>query len=201
MKCQFDHHQDYQLEAISAVTDVFKDQPLAKGDFQLTISGKNDTGLFASQVQTEKGIGNQLVIDDSLVFENVKAVQKRNHIIANHPPEFKGKNFTIEMETGTGKTYVYLRSAFELNKNYGFTKFVIVVPSVAIREGVAKSLEITQEHFKKIYGIDADWFVYNSAKPTAVRDFATNDNLSIMVINIDAFKEKTIKFDNNCWTR
>ena len=113
MKFQFDHNQDYQLEAIKAVINVFKDQPLAKGDFQLSI-GKGK-GLFSSQIQTEKGFGNRLVIDDEVIFDNVKAIQKGHHITAAYPPDFKGKNFSIEMETGTGKTYVYLRSAFELN--------------------------------------------------------------------------------------
>jgi type III restriction enzyme len=194
MKFQFDHNQNYQLEAIKAVTDVFKEQPLAKGDFQLTISQTKGTGLFASQVQTEKGIGNQLVIDDSVVFDNVKAIQKEHHIFPEFPPDFKGKNFSIEMETGTGKTYVYLRSAFELNAKYGFKKFIIVVPSVAIREGVLKSIEIMKEDFQALYNnVPFHSFVFNSQKGlNKVKNFATSNSFELMVINIDSFNKKDI---------
>lgn len=98
-------------------------------------------------------------------------------------------NFTIEMETGTGKTYVYLRTIFELNRQYGFTKFIIVVPSVAIKEGVRKSIEMTADHFKSLYdNVRFDSFVYDSQNLGLVRSFATSDYIQIMVINIDAFR-------------
>ncbi|MFQ1868043.1 DEAD/DEAH box helicase family protein [Aeromonas veronii] len=103
------------------------------------------------------------------------------------------RDFTIEMETGTGKTYVYLRSVFELNQRYGLTKFIIVVPSVAIKEGVNKSLEITEEHFRQQYkNVQYDYFVYDSSKREQVRSFATNDYIQIMVINIDAFSKSFV---------
>jgi type III restriction enzyme len=189
MKFQFDHNQDYQLEAIKAVADIFKDQPLAKGDFQLSV-GKGE-GLFSSQIQTEKGFGNRLVIDDGVVFNNVKAIQKEHHITAAYPPDFKGKNFSIEMETGTGKTYVYLRSAFELNAKYGFKKFIIVVPSVAIREGVLKSIEIMKEDFQALYNnVPFKHFVFDSKRLNKVKSFATGNEFQIMVINIDSFNKK-----------
>lgn len=192
MKFQFDHNQDFQLEAIKAVTDIFKDQPLAKSDFQLTLSGGQGVGLFSSQVQTEKGFGNNLVIDDDAVFNNVKDIQKEHHIISQYPPDFKGKNFSIEMETGTGKTYVYLRSAFELNAKYGFKKFIIVVPSVAIREGVLKSIEIMKEDFQALYNnVPFKHFVFDSKRLNKVKSFATGNDFQIMVINIDSFNKKS----------
>lgn len=194
MKFQFDHNQDFQLEAIKAVTDVFQGQPLAEGDFQLTISGRTGEGLFSSQVQSEKGIGNQLVIDDGALFDNTKAIQKSNHVYAQYPPDFKGKNFSIEMETGTGKTYVYLRTAFELNAKYGFKKFIIVVPSVAIREGVLKSIEIMKDDFQALFNnVPFKYFVFDSKKGlNEVRNYASGNELQIMVINIDSFNKKDI---------
>jgi len=193
MKFQFDHNQDYQLEAIKAITDVFKDQPLAKGDFQLTVSGGKGQGLFSSQIQTEKGFGNHLVIDDEVIFNNVKAIQKEHYITAEYPPESKGNNFSIEMETGTGKTYVYLRSAFELNAKYGFKKFIIVVPSIAIREGVLKSIEIMKEDFQALYdNVPFKHFVFDSKRLNKVKSFATGNEFQIMVINIDSFNKKDI---------
>ena len=104
--------------------------------------------------------------------------------------ELQGMHFSVEMETGTGKTYVYLRTIFELNAKYGFKKFIIVVPSVAIREGVLKSLEITREHFSTLYNnIPIDFFVYDSKKLVKVRQFATSNQIQIMVINIQAFQK------------
>ena len=191
MKFQFDHNQEYQLDAIKAVTDVFKDQPLAKGDFQLTVTGGKGEGLFSSQIQTEKGFGNNLIINDDVIFNNVKGIQKEHHINAEYPPDFKGKNFSIEMETGTGKTYVYLRSAFELNAKYGFKKFIIVVPSVAIREGVLKSIEIMKEDFQALYNnVPFKHFVFDSKRMNKVKSFATGNEFQIMVINIDSFNKK-----------
>lgn len=190
MKFKFDHNQDYQLEAIKAVIDVFKDQPLANGDFQLSF-GKG-VGLFSSQIQTEKGFGNNLLIDDESIFQNVKTVQKEHHILSSYPPESKGKNFSVEMETGTGKTYVYLRSAFELNSKYGFKKFIIVVPSIAIREGVLKSIEIMKEDFQALYdNVPFKHFVFDSKKGLSkVMNFARGNEFQIMVINIDSFNKK-----------
>ncbi|MDN3509271.1 MAG: DEAD/DEAH box helicase family protein [Candidatus Neptunochlamydia sp.] len=108
----------------------------------------------------------------------------------------RGFHLSIEMETGTGKTYVYLRTIFEMNKRYGFTKFIIVVPSLAIKEGVHKSLEITASHFQRLYeNTPFDYFVYDSQKLSNVRNFATNSNIQIMVINIDAFRKSFADLD------
>ena len=135
MKLHFDSNQEYQIEAIRAITDLFEGQPLSGGDFEFSL---NETGVLL----TENGVGNKLTVTDEQIWENVKRVQHRNKI-KNENKELQGMNFSIEMETGTGKTYVYLRTIYELNKLYGFKKFVIVVPSVAIREGVLKNLQIT----------------------------------------------------------
>lgn len=190
MKFQFDHKQDYQLMAIEAVADVFKGQPLQAGDFQVSLSGGMGEGLFASQKQTELGFGNNLVIDNEALFENVRVVQRRNRISQEAPLFSRGRNFSIEMETGTGKTYVYLRTAFELNARHGFRKFIIVVPSVAIREGVLKSIEIMQEGFRELYhNVPFKYFVYDSKRASEVRNFASGNELQFMIINIDSFNK------------
>ena len=128
---------------------------------------------------------------DEEIFENLKAVQLRNGV----PPSdsLASGDFTVEMETGTGKTYVYLRTIFELNKRYGFTKFVIVVPSVAIKEGVYKSLQITEDHFRTLYsGTPFDYFLYDSAKLGQVRNFATSPQIQIMVVTVGAINKKDV---------
>jgi len=198
MKLKFKSDLPHQTEAIDAVVNLFEGQEVCKSEFTVVTANKQVSGqltqqggLFSTTTFTDTGVGNKLFLLKEEVLDNTQQVQLKNGL--KQSKKLSDFDFTIEMETGTGKTYVYLRTAFELNKRYGFTKFIIVVPSVAIREGVAKSLDITQEHFKSLYGFEADWFVYNSAKPTHVRDFATNDTLSIMVINIDAFKEKATK--------
>ncbi len=126
------------------------------------------------------------LLDDE-VLTNLREVQMR-HALA--PAEkLESMDFTVEMETGTGKTYVYLKTVFELNRRFGFTKFVIVVPSVAIREGVAKTLEMTHDHFRALYaGQPMDWFVYDSAKLGQVRDFATSSTIKIMVATIQSLR-------------
>jgi type III restriction enzyme len=104
--------------------------------------------------------------------------------------DIKTMDFSVEMETGTGKTYVYLKTIFEMNKKFGFTKFIIVVPSIAIKEGTNKTLEITNEHFKGLFdNVNYDYFVYDSSNLEQVRDFATSNDIRIMIINIDAFKK------------
>jgi type III restriction enzyme len=118
----------------------------------------------------------------------VLAVQDKNDI--DRVSELRGRNFTVEMETGTGKTYVYLRTIFELNRKYGFKKFIVVVPSVAIREGVLKNLEITEEHFKALYNnLEFEYFVYDSKKVNKLRQFALSNQIQVLIINIDAFRK------------
>lgn len=189
MKFQFDAKQPYQLDAINAVVEVFEGQPLNKGDFEITFESKG-TGVFASQTETELGVGNKLYPDDSQLVENIRTIQKQNNIHQEYSVLSKGKNFAIEMETGTGKTYVYLRTAFELNAKYGFKKFIIVVPSVAIREGVLKSIELMKEHFGQLYNkVPFNHFVYDSKRVNELRGFAIGNELQIMIINIDSFNK------------
>lgn len=181
MKLHFDANQEYQLQAIQSVVDLFEGQPLNKGDFEFSLT-ENDLSLHLN----ENGFGNNLLISAEQILVNLKKVQKRNSI--NESAELDGLNFTLEMETGTGKTYVYLRTIYELNKNYGFKKFVIVVPSIAIREGVLKNLEITHEHFQMLYNKTPAYYdVYFSNKVSALRGFAASSNIQILVINIDSF--------------
>ncbi|MDP9729681.1 restriction endonuclease [Alicyclobacillus tolerans] len=184
MKIQFERNQQYQLDAIQSVVDIFDGQPQAAGQFETRL----DAGFGG--LMTELGFGNELLIDWETVVKNVKRIQTRNGI--NQAETYSGMDFSLEMETGTGKTYVYLRTIHELHAKYGFTKFIIVVPSVAIREGVLKNLEITREHFEDIYGRQPfDYWVYDSKLVSSLRQFATSNQLQILVINIDAFNKKT----------
>lgn len=186
MKIQFDPNLDFQQEAISSVVDIFEGQEICQTNFTVA-SLKNDEDLLPGMDQDGLGIGNRLKLLDEDILDNIKAIQLRNGLAPTE--KLDSMDFTVEMETGTGKTYVYLRSIFEMNRLYGFTKFIIVVPSVAIKEGVNKSLEITEEHFKGLYdNIQFDYFVYDSQKLGQVRNFATSDYIQIMVINIDAFR-------------
>ena len=184
MKLQFEANLHYQEQAVSAVVDLFRGQTPKQSSF--TISNYSDQGTM----YTDNGIGNKLELVDEEILENLQAVQLRNGLPQTKTLKKGAYDFDIEMETGTGKTYVYLRTIFELNKAYGFKKFIIVVPSIAIKEGVAKSLEITKEHFKTIYNnVVYDSYIYDGSKPEEVRSFAVNDNISIMVINIAAFRK------------
>jgi type III restriction enzyme len=183
MKIQFDPNLEYQQDAIKSVTDIFEGQEVCSSNF--SVPSFDNNGLYNNE--TELGYGNKLHLLDDEILENLNAIQLRNGL--EHSKKLPSKDFTVEMETGTGKTYVYLKSIFEMHQLYGFTKFIIVVPSIAIKEGVNKSLEITQEHFKAAFqNTPYDYFTYNSANLEQVRSFATNDYIQIMVINIDAFR-------------
>ncbi|HEY5535338.1 MAG TPA: DEAD/DEAH box helicase family protein, partial [Ignavibacteria bacterium] len=147
MKLHFDSKQEFQLEAVKSITDIFEGQPLSNGDFEFSISQQGE-------LLTENGFGNKLEFSKlEQLTENIQQVQRINGLKVSTTDEIvnNGWNFSIEMETGTGKTYIYLRTIYELNKLYGFKKFVIVVPSIAIREGVLKNLQITEEHFQNLY--------------------------------------------------
>ena len=184
MKLQFDANLHYQEQAVSAVVDLFRGQTPRQSNF--TVSNYSDQGTMF----TDNGVGNRLELVEDEILENLQAVQLRNGLPQTKALKKGAYDFDIEMETGTGKTYVYLRTIFELNKAYGFKKFIIVVPSIAIKEGVAKSLEITKEHFQTIYNnVVYDSYIYDGSKPEEVRSFAVNDNISIMVINIAAFRK------------
>ncbi|MBQ3161620.1 MAG: DEAD/DEAH box helicase family protein [Oscillospiraceae bacterium] len=186
MKLQFDANLEYQEQAVSSVVDLFRGQTPKQSNFTVSMYDSMGQGTFFSST----GIGNKLELDEEDILDNLKEVQLRNGLKQSTALEHGKYDFDIEMETGTGKTYVYLRTIFELNANYGFTKFIIVVPSIAIKEGVSKSLDITKEHFDMLFdNTPYDYFVYDSGKLSQVRDFATADNIQIMVINIDAFRK------------
>lgn len=189
MKIKFDPNLDFQKQAIESVVGVFEGQEICQTNFTVAPlkSWKEET-LFSGQEQNALGIGNRLKLLDEDIHKNIRKIQLRNGLAPSE--KLDSMDFTVEMETGTGKTYVYLRTIFEMNRLYGFTKFIIVVPSIAIKEGVAKSLKITTEHFKGLYeNVSFDEFVYDSSKLSNVRNFATSPNIQIMVINIDAFRK------------
>lgn len=202
MKLQFDANQDYQLDAIRAVTALFAGQPDASQSSVI-----RDDAL-SSLALTETGVANRRVIDDAQWLANLRAVQGANGIepsdtlatmaLDDGTPVGSFPNFTVEMETGTGKTYVYLRTIHELAKTYGFKKFVIVVPSVAIREGVLSSLKLTREHFQTLYDYERmEFMVYDSGKVNQLRNFALSDAIQILVINIDAFAKDSTEGDDD----
>lgn len=179
MKLQFDANQDYQLDAIAAAVDLFKGQPKQRPEVAFT-------GLASVSGTFLHVVGNNLALDEETLLKNLQEVQKRNGLETSD--KLDGLHFSLEMETGTGKTYVYLRTIHELYKNYGFKKFIIVVPSLAIKEGVLKNLDITAEHFKLIYeNTCLNHYVFDPKKRGLARNFATTDNLQIMVMNIDQF--------------
>ena len=206
MKLKFDPNQRYQLDAIDAVVDIFREQQNVTNG--VSIPGQLPLGIEGQQLslETAGARGNNLLLSEDQVIRNTRLVQERNSIlpaetagraiVTNHRSTdvvygekfLYGMNFSIEMETGTGKTYVYLRTIHELHQHYGWKKFIIVVPSVAIREGVLKNLVITREHFADLYNKpEMDYCVWDSKKTGQAREFATNDTLQIMVITIDSF--------------
>ena len=185
MKIKFDPNQNHQRCAWQSAVGVFEGQELNKTTFSMP-SIFSEQSLFDNQ--TDYGFGNRLKLLDEELQDNVGKIQLSNGL--KQSKELKSRDFTIEMETGTGKTYVYLRSIFEMNKQYGFTKFIVVVPSIAIKEGVCKFLQMTETHFREQYdNARYDYFVYDSSRLEQVRSFAANDYVQIMVINIDAFRK------------
>ncbi|MCA6444690.1 MAG: DEAD/DEAH box helicase family protein [Bacteroidetes bacterium] len=197
MKLKFDSTQPFQLQAVHSFVNLFDGQPLNQSDYTVEINTSNQQGQ-SSIFQSALGIGNNLTINEETLLKNLHAIQEENDLDATPEQEFKknGFNFSVEMETGTGKTYVYLRTIFELSQKFGFKKFIIVVPSVAIREGTVKNIEITADHFKALYNnIEFEYFVYDSKKANRLRQFATSNQLQIMIINIDAFNKDTNIFN------
>ncbi len=194
MRLQFDGNQAFQLRAIESVADLLQEQPRKMVDFAVADLGP----MFGS-------ITNRLDLNDEQMVHNLHLVQQRNGIPLD--PELQTieetirtvagdqkvrfSNFSVEMETGTGKTYVYIRTALELNRRYGLRKFIVVVPSVAVREGVIKSLKITQDHLRALYdNVPYRYAVYDSKSIAKVRQFAQSDCVELLVMTIDSFNKE-----------
>ncbi|WP_290911359.1 DEAD/DEAH box helicase family protein, partial [Halomonas sp.] len=190
------------MQAIEAVCDLFRGQEVCRTEFTVTMKAPMPVGsdlfpgtqpeqMTLGMAESDLGVGNRLTLLDDELHKNLAEIQLRGGL----PPagHLASGDFTVEMETGTGKTYVYLRTIFELNKRYGFSKFVIVVPSVAIKEGVYKTLQITEDHLKGLYaGVPFDYFLYDSNKLGQVRNFATSSNIQIMVVTVGAINKKDV---------
>ena len=190
MKIQFDPNLDFQKQAIESVAGVFEGQEICQTNF--TVAPLQYTKeLDLPGMGNNLGIGNRLKLLPEDIHKNIRKIQLKNGLAPSE--KMDSMDFTVEMETGTGKTYVYLRSIFEMNRLYGFTKFIIVVPSIAIKEGVYKSLQITVDHFRELYeNVSFDYFVYDNSRKgnlSDVRNFATSPDIQVMVINIDAFRK------------
>lgn len=180
--------QPYQTDAVNAICDIFEGCEIKDSLFTIEVNQKNELDLDGEGVSYFVGHSNKLSIDDFTMLKNVQEIQSKNDIKMSN--DLQKKNFTIEMETGTGKTYVYTKTILELNKRYGFTKFIIVVPSIAIKEGVNSSLKATKEHFMEKYdNVVYNYFTYDSNHLERIRDFSTSTNIEIMIINIDAFRK------------
>jgi len=190
MKFHFEPNLDYQHTAIESVCDLFRGQEICRSEFTVTRDALSAQQAMAF-AQNDLGIGNRLQLLDDEVLGNLCDIQIRNGLKPSS--SLASGDFTVEMETGTGKTYVYLRTVFELNRRYGFTKFVIVVPSVAIKEGVYKTLQITEDHFRALYAnTPFEFFLYDSSKLGQVRNFATSPHIQIMVVTVGAINKKDV---------
>ena len=190
MKLQF-KHQKFQADAAKAVVDVFAGQPY------LTPSYLMDRGIGYYQGNIDEkddftGWSNQKIIpelNDQLILENIQKIQRNNQIKPSDNLEGR-YNLTVEMETGVGKTYTYIKTMYELNRAYGWSKFIVVVPSIAIREGVFKSFQVTQDHFAEEYGKKIRFFIYNSSQLTEIDRFASDNSINVMIINSQAFNAR-----------
>lgn len=184
-------HQKFQADAAKAVVDVFAGQPY------LTPSYMMDRGSGTYQQSTTEdldytGWSNHKIVpelNDRLILEHINTIQRANQIKPSEKLEGRF-NLTIEMETGVGKTYTYIKTMYELNKHYGWSKFIVVVPSIAIREGVYKSFQVTQEHFAEEYGKKVRFFIYNSSQLTEIDRFASDNSINVMIINSQAFNAR-----------
>lgn len=192
MEFKFDAHQQYQQDAIAAVADLFEGQPSDVASLMTTLQGiAPDSGdqVRAFEIASEVGaVGNNLMLDNPAILQNLQAIQDRNGLEVVGELAGGELDFDVEMETGTGKTYVYLRTVFELAKNYNFTKFIVLVPSVAIREGVTTSIKLMTKHFQDLYATPFDSFVYSGSTPEEVQSFATSTSVQIMVMTIDSLR-------------
>ena len=194
MKLKF-KHQQFQLDAVSSVVDCFTGQPNDRAVFTLNTGRRNEPEQIDvdSYLQlTAEGIGfknRQIELAERDVLANIRNVQRRNGL--KQSEKLEGRyNLTVEMETGTGKTYTYIKTMFELYRTYGWSKFIVVVPSIAIREGVLKSFQVTEDHFMEDYGTKARYFVYNSKYLHHIETFASDSGLNVMIINSQAFSAR-----------
>ena len=193
MEFKFDANQEFQVTSIESVADLLEGQPRVEVDLEFSLGAS----AFAA-------IPNRLDLDEDTLLKNLQAVQAKNEIKPDKelkcigaeiettagPRTARFPNFSVEMETGTGKTYVYVRTILELFRRYGLRKFIVVVPSVAIREGVLKTLKITEKHLKELYGNPTyRYSVYDSANISQVRQFSLSDGVEIMVMTIDSFNK------------
>lgn len=190
MKLQF-KHQKFQADAAKAVVDVFAGQPYLTPSYMMD----RGSGTFQQRLTEDEdftGWSNQKIVpelNDRLILEHINAIQRQNQIKPSGKLEGR-YNLTIEMETGVGKTYTYIKTMYELNRAYGWSKFIVVVPSIAIREGVYKSFQVTQEHFAEEYGKKIRFFIYNSTQLTEIDRFASDNSINVMIINSQAFNAK-----------
>ena len=198
MKLQF-KHQKFQADAAKAVVDVFAGQPyltptymIDRGYEKIEADGEKSSQIAIKEEEESTGWRNERIVpelSDKLILEHLQKVQRANQIKPSDKLEGR-YNLTIEMETGVGKTYTYIKTMYELNKHYGWSKFIVVVPSIAIREGVYKSFQVTQEHFAEEYGKKIRFFIYNSAQLTEIDRFASDSSINVMIINSQAFNAK-----------
>lgn len=193
MKIQY-RHQKFQADAAKTVVDVFAGQPYLTPTYMMD-RGSGNYQIGVNEERDFTGFSNQRIVpelSDQRILEQLNKIQRANQLKSSDKLEGRanGYNLTIEMETGAGKTYTYIKTMFELNKHYGWSKFIVVVPSVAIREGVYKSFEMTQEHFAEEYGKKIRFFIYNSAQLTEIDRFASDSSINVMIINSQAFNAK-----------
>lgn len=189
MRLQF-KHQKFQADAARAVCDVFAGQPYMTPTYMIDMGRSQQISLL--DLQDFTGWNNQPLIpelNDARILEQLQAIQRRGQIMPSASLEGR-YNLTVEMETGVGKTYTYIKTMYELNKRYGWSKFIIVVPSIAIREGVYKSFQVTAQHFKDEYGKEIRHFIYNSGNLTEIDRFASDPGIYAMIINSQAFNAK-----------
>ena len=190
MKLRF-KHQKFQADAAKAVVDVFAGQPYLRPSYMMD----RGSGYYQQSFTEEEdftGWSNQKIVpelNDRLILEHIQTIQRANQIKPSSNLEGRF-NLTIEMETGVGKTYTYIKTMYELNRAYGWSKFIVVVPSIAIREGVYKSFQVTQEHFAEEYGKKIRFFIYNSTQLTEIDRFASDNSINVMIINSQAFNAK-----------
>lgn len=197
MKLQF-KHQKFQADAAKAVVDVFAGQPylmpaymIDRGYEKIEADGVKSSQIAIKEEEDFTGWRNERIVpelSDKLILEHLQKVQRTNQLKPSDKLEGR-YNLTIEMETGVGKTYTYIKTMYELNKHYGWSKFIVVVPSIAIREGVYKSFQVTQEHFAEEYGKKIRFFIYNSAQLTEIDRFASDSAINVMIINMQAFNK------------